>query len=247
MPSPIDLARVTTQELLREIQRRVYCADKTPKRTIFIGPPGAGKGTQAPLMSEEFCMCHLSTGDMLRNAVQSGSEMGKKAKAIMDAGQLVSDEVVAGIIREAIKQPECAKGFILDGFPRTEGQAELLDEMLMQEGVQIDKVINLEIDDELLIKRVTGRLIHKDSGRTYNIYFNPPKVAGKDDVTGEPLIHRSDDTADKLRTRLEVFHAQTEPVINYYSASGKVVTVNADQPMERVTAEVRAALTDSKN
>ena len=148
------------------------------RRTIFFGPPGAGKGTQAPKIKEEYCLCHLSTGDMLREAVKAGTEMGLKAKSIMDAGKLVGDDVVAGIVAEAIKGPECSKGFILDGFPRTVNQAIILDKLLEDQGVSINHVINLEIDDDLLIRRVTGRLIHPASGRSYNIYFNPPKVAG---------------------------------------------------------------------
>eukprot|EP01041_Mallomonas_annulata_P003628 gene3628-7225_t len=212
-----SLTGVATVELIRELQRRLYCADKPQRRTIMFGPPGAGKGTQAPKIKEEYCLCHLSTGDMLRDAVAAGTDMGRKAKAIMDAGKLVGDDVVTGIVGEAIKGPECAKGFILDGFPRTVAQARMLDDLLSKEGAQIDRVINLEIDDNLLIERVTGRLIHKSSGRTYHRTFNPPKVAGMDDVTGEPLMQRGDDTAEKLKTRLEEFHNKTKPVLQYYA------------------------------
>lgn len=185
-------------------------------------------------------MCHLSTGDMLREAVKAGTAMGKQAKAVMDAGKLVGDEIVAGIVAEAIESPDCAKGFILDGFPRTVNQAKILDELLTQKKQNIDRVINLVIDDELLIKRVTGRLIHPSSGRTYNIFFNPPKVEGKDDVTGEPLIKRSDDTAEKLRTRLEEFHNKTSPVLQYYAA--KVANINADDDMDKITEQIRKSL-----
>ena len=142
--------------------------------------------------------------------------MGVKAKSLMDAGQLVGDDVVTGIVAEALKSPECQRGFILDGFPRTVPQARLLDGMLKKDGVEINHVIDLRIDDELLVKRVTGRQVHAPSGRAYNIFFNPPKVAGKDDVTGEPLTTRSDDTAEKLRTRLKEFHEKTKPVLDYY-------------------------------
>mmetsp|Transcript_35101 Transcript_35101/g.35737 ORF Transcript_35101/g.35737 Transcript_35101/m.35737 type:complete len:240 (+) Transcript_35101:57-776(+) len=235
-----NLASIKTAELIRELQRRLYCADKKEKRTIMFGPPGAGKGTQAPRIMEEYCLCHLSTGDMLREAVSTGSEMGKKAKAIMDAGKLVSDDVVTGIVGEAIQKPECAKGFILDGFPRTVPQAKMLDALLSKEGVAIDRVINLQIDDSLLIERVTGRLIHKASGRTYHRTFNPPKVPGVDDVTGEPLMQRGDDTADKLKIRLDEFHNKTTPVLKYYSR--KVTNVNADDDMDNVTAKIRTAL-----
>lgn len=206
------------------------------RRTIFFGPPGAGKGTQAPIIKEEYCLCHLSTGDMLRDAVKQGTEMGLKAKAVMDAGKLVSDEIVAGIVAEAIEGKECAKGFILDGFPRTVPQAQILDKLLQEKNQSIDKVLNLYIDDELLIKRVTGRLIHPASGRTYNIFFNPPKEEGKDDVTGEPLIKRGDDTEEKLRVRLQEFHNKTKPVLNYYG--DKVTNVNADDKMANITKQL---------
>lgn len=177
---------------------------------------------------------------MLREAVKAGTEMGRKAKSIMDAGKLVGDDVVAGIVAEAIQGPECSKGFILDGFPRTVNQAKILDSLLKQQNVGIDKVINLYIDDELLIKRVTGRMIHAASGRTYNIFFNPPKEEGKDDITGEPLMHRSDDTEEKLRTRLTEFHEKTQPVLQYYSS--KVANIKADDDMDIITQSIRHAL-----
>ena len=177
---------------------------------------------------------------MLREAVAAGTEMGLKAKAIMDAGKLVSDDVVAGIVAEAINGPDCSHGFILDGFPRTVNQAKILDKLLAKQNVTIDKVINLKIDDELLIKRVTGRLIHAPSGRTYNTYFSPPKVSGKDDVTGEPLIKRGDDTEEKLRTRLDEFHNKTKPVLQYYGE--KAINIDADQNMDTITDNIRNAL-----
>jgi len=180
---------------------------------------------------------------MLREAVQAGTEMGRKAKSIMDAGKLVGDDVVAGIVAEAIQGPACSKGFILDGFPRTVNQAKILDSLLKKQNVGIDRVINLAIDDELLVKRVTGRWIHAPSGRTYNTFFSPPKVEGKDDVTGEALIHRSDDTEEKLRTRLAEFHSKTTPVLEYYSS--KVANINADDEVDTITSGIRKAL-DSK-
>mmetsp|Transcript_12090 Transcript_12090/g.18104 ORF Transcript_12090/g.18104 Transcript_12090/m.18104 type:complete len:241 (+) Transcript_12090:43-765(+) len=234
----VDIAKVATVELVRELEKRIRCSEKkTETRTIFFGPPGAGKGTQAPRIKDEYCLCHLSTGDMLRDAVKSGSQMGLKAKAIMDAGKLVGDDVVVGIVAEAVKAPDCSKGFILDGFPRTVKQAEMLDEILKEQKVTINKVINLNIDDELLIKRVTGRLIHLPSGRTYNVFFNPPKVEGKDDITGEPLTKRGDDTEEKLRTRLVEFHTKTKPVLEYYAS--KVANINADDDMEAITQNIR--------
>ena len=240
MSAAVALEKLATVELVRELERRIKCSEKKERRTIFFGPPGAGKGTQAPIIKEEYCLCHLSTGDMLREAVKQGTDMGKKAKSIMDAGKLVGDDVVAGIVAEAIKGPECSKGFILDGFPRTVNQAKLLDGLLEKDGVTIDKVVNLSIDDDLLIKRVTGRLIHPASGRTYNIFFSPPKEAGKDDVTGEPLVKRGDDTEEKLKTRLNEFHTKTKPVLDYYG--NKVANIEANNDMSKITDTIKKAL-----
>lgn len=234
------LAKLSTIELLHELERRFNCAEKKERRTIFFGPPGCGKGTQAPIIKEQHCLCHLSTGDMLRDAVARNTPMGAKAKAIMNAGKLVGDDVVVGIIKDALKSPECAKGFILDGFPRTVPQARMLDTILAEEGVSIDAVINLSVDDSVLLKRVEGRLIHAPSGRSYNIYFNPPKVEGKDDITGEPLMKRKDDNAAQLVTRLEEFHTKTAPVLDYYRA--KVTNINADDEMSNVTNAINKAL-----
>ena len=177
---------------------------------------------------------------MLREAIKNKTEIGMKAKVLMDAGKLVGDDVVAGIVAEAIKGPECKRGFILDGFPRTVNQAQILDRLLAKQNVSINKVINLEIDDELLVKRITGRLIHRSSGRSYNIYFNPPKVAGIDDITGEPLYKRDDDNESALRTRLGEFHAQTTPVLKHYQS--KVLTINADDNMDKITGIIRENL-----
>ncbi|PKU72711.1 Adenylate kinase B [Dendrobium catenatum] len=181
------------------------------KEIRVLGPPGSGKGTQSPIIKEEYCLCHLATGDMLRAAVAAKTPLGVKAKEAMEKGELVSDDLVVGIIDEAIKRPSCQKGFILDGFPRTVVQAEKLDDMLAKQGTKIDKVLNFAIDDAILEERITGRWIHPSTGRTYHSKFAPPKVPGLDDVTGEPLIQRKDDTAAVLKSRLEAFHKQTEP------------------------------------
>ncbi|TMW69510.1 hypothetical protein Poli38472_001666 [Pythium oligandrum] len=237
-----SLAAVPTNLLLAELQKRIECATKKERRTIFIGPPGCGKGTQSPIVKDEYCLCHLATGDILRAAVRDGTEMGKKAKAVMESGGLVSDEIVIGIIKEAIKEPECRRGFILDGFPRTVVQAQKLDEMLALENTQVDKVINFDIPDSVLVERIAGRRVHLASGRSYHVKFNPPQVEGKDDITGEPLIQRKDDDVSKISTRLNAFHKQTQPVIDFYRKQGKLVDVDANSGMKNVSAEIRKNL-----
>ncbi|XP_039122646.1 adenylate kinase 4-like [Dioscorea cayenensis subsp. rotundata] len=238
----VDLADVPSVDLMTELLRRMKCASKPDRRLIFIGPPGSGKGTQSPFLKDEYCLCNLATGDMLRAAVAAKTPLGLKAKEAMDKGKLVSDELVIGIIDEAMKRPSCQKGFILDGFPRTVTQAEKLDQMLEKRGTKIDKVLNFAIDDALLEERITGRLIHPSSGRTYHSKFAPPKVPGIDDVTGEPLIQRKDDTAAVLKSRLEAFHKQTEPVIDYYSKKGIVTNLHAEKPPKEVREEIEKAI-----
>ncbi|GAA5878272.1 hypothetical protein JCM16303_002710 [Sporobolomyces ruberrimus] len=186
-------------------------------RLVLMGPPGAGKGTQAPWIKEKYNVCHLATGDMLREQVKSGSELGKEAKKIMDAGGLVSDEIVIGMIKSQLEEnKECQLGFILDGFPRNVTQAEKLDEMLVARKQPLEHAVQLLVNDNLLVSRITGRLIHPASGRSYHKEFAPPKKSMTDDVTGEPLIQRSDDTAETLHKRLDTYHKQTGPVAEYY-------------------------------
>lgn len=212
---------------------------------VTAGPPGSGKGTQAPMIKNEHCLCHLATGDMLRAAVAEKTPLGLEAKKAMDAGALVSDDIVVGLIEEAVKKPQCRIGFVLDGFPRTVAQAEKLDEMLAKRGQTIDKVLNFVVPDSLLVDRVTGRWVHPASGRSYHEKFAPPKVAGVDDVTGEPLIKRKDDNAETLKSRLAAFHAQTAPVIEYYK--DKVVNIKADKPQENVAEQINKALKEISN
>ncbi len=182
-------------------------------RVILLGGPGAGKGTQANYIKEQYSIPQISTGDMLRAAVKAGTPLGLEAKKVMDAGGLVSDDIILGLVKERIIQPDCTKGFLFDGFPRTLAQADALK----QEGINIDAVVEIDVDDEEIIKRMSGRRVHLASGRTYHILYNPPNVEGKDDVTGEDLIQRDDDTEATVRKRLAVYHEQTEPLIEYYS------------------------------
>jgi len=246
--SQIDdtLENIPTESLLHEITRRMDCIKKPERRLIFIGPPGCGKGTQAPRVRREHCLCHLATGDMLRAAVAAGTDMGKQAKAVMDAGGLVSDEIVVGIIKDAIETPQCTKGFILDGFPRTVVQAQKLDQMLSQKGQSIDSAVNFDIKDEVLIPRVTGRLIHPASGRSYHKLFAPPKRPMKDDITGESLIQRADDNEETMTKRLNAFHVQTQPVIDYYKQKGKLRSVDADKPSQTVYEQITKAVLGGK-
>ena len=181
-------------------------------RLILLGGPGAGKGTQANYIKEKYQIPQISTGDMLRAAVKAGTELGKKAKEYMDSGGLVPDDVIIGLVEERIKEPDCEKGFLFDGFPRTIPQADAMKAA----GVGIDAVVDIDVPDGEIIKRMSGRRAHLASGRTYHIIFNPPKEEGKDDVTGEPLVQRDDDKEETVRTRLEVYHSQTEPLIGYY-------------------------------
>lgn len=189
-------------------------------RVILLGGPGAGKGTQANYIKERYGIPQISTGDMLRAHVKSGSELGVAAKKIMDEGGLVSDDIIMGMVKERITEDDCKNGFLFDGFPRTIPQAEALRDV----GVQVDAVVEIDVPDEEIIKRMSGRRVHLASGRTYHVTFNPPKEEGKDDVTGEPLIQRDDDQEDTVKARLKIYHDQTEPLIEFYSSwadSGK--------------------------
>ncbi len=189
-------------------------------RLILLGGPGAGKGTQANYIKERYSIPQISTGDMLRAAVKAGTDLGKEAKKFMDSGGLVPDEVIIGLVKERIKEADCQKGFLFDGFPRTIPQADAMKAA----GVPIDAVVEIDVPDEEIIRRMSGRRVHLSSGRTYHIVFNPPKVEGKDDVTGEPLIQREDDHEETVRKRLKVYHDQTEPLVAYYknwAASGQ--------------------------
>jgi adenylate kinase len=215
-------------------------------RLILLGGPGAGKGTQANFIKERYQIPQISTGDMLRAAVKAGTELGKKAKEYMDSGQLVPDKVIIGLVKERIKEPDCQKGFLFDGFPRTIPQADAMKEA----GVPIDAVVDIEVPDEEIIKRMSGRRVHLPSGRTYHVIFNPPKEEGKDDVTGEPLIQRDDDKEETVRKRLEVYHNQTEPLVEYYkkweasgdSAAPKYIRIEGVGKVDEIRDQIFAEL-----
>jgi len=211
-------------------------------RLILLGGPGAGKGTQANVIKEKYGIPQISTGDMLRAAVKAGTELGMKAKGFMDSGGLVPDEVIIGLVKERIQEPDCTKGFLFDGFPRTIPQADAMKEA----GVPIDAVVDIDVPDEEIIKRMSGRRAHLASGRTYHIIYNPPKVEGKDDETGEPLVQRDDDKEETVKKRLDVYHDQTEPLIDYYkkweasgeAAAPKYVHINGVGTLDSITAQI---------
>jgi adenylate kinase len=182
-------------------------------RLILLGGPGAGKGTQAAFVTQKYSIPQISTGDMLRGAVKAGTPLGLAAKAVMDRGDLVSDDIIIGLVKERILAPDCARGFLFDGFPRTIPQAEAMKAA----GVDIEHVVEIDVDDAIIIDRMSGRRVHLPSGRTYHVKYNPPKVAGKDDATGEDLIQRDDDKEETVRKRLGVYHQQTEPLVAYYA------------------------------
>ena len=231
-------------------KKSTAAGSKARKIMILFGPPGAGKGTHAPKIEAKLGTPQLSTGDMLRAAVAAGTPVGKQAKAAMDAGALVTDDIVCGIIADRIKEPDCASGFILDGFPRTVEQAKKLDEVLAKNGEAVSKVVELRVPDAVLEERICGRWVHKASGRSYHVKFNPPKSLPKgkeakpkymlDDLTKEPLMQRSDDTAEALVSRLKAYHAQTVPVLQHYGA-GKAVGVDANRGLDAVWADIDAA------
>lgn len=213
-------------------------------KIILLGAPGAGKGTQAQFLTKAFDIPQISTGDMLRAAIKAGTELGTLAKSFMDAGKLVTDEIIIGLVKERIAQDDCRNGFLLDGFPRTVPQADALKEA----GVAIDAVIEIDVADSVIVERMSGRRAHLASGRTYHIVYNPPKVEGKDDETGEELVQRDDDKAEVVLDRLRVYHEQTSPLVDYYKgvaandSSVKYITIDGTQPIDTVEKEIIARL-----
>ena len=213
-------------------------------RIILLGAPGAGKGTQAQFLTEKYNIPQISTGDMLRAAIKEGTELGKMAKAAMDAGELVTDEIIIGLVQERIAQDDCKNGYLLDGFPRTLAQADAITNA----GIQIDAVIEIDVPDSEIVKRMSGRRAHLASGRTYHVIYNPPKVEGKDDATGEGLVQRDDDKEEVVLDRLKVYHSQTAPLIDYYKdQASKVetlqyITVDGTDSIDNVQAHITEKL-----
>jgi adenylate kinase len=213
---------------------------------ILLGPPGAGKGTQARFICERYGIPQISTGDMLRAAVAAGTELGKQAKAVMDAGELVSDDIIIGLVKERITEPDCASGFLFDGFPRTLAQAEAMRDA----GVDIDAVVEIAVPDDEIVARLSGRRSHPGSGRVYHVTFNPPKVEGIDDITGEPLVHRDDDREETIRNRLANYHSQTEILTSYYgdleakggAGAPRLIKVDGRQAIDAVRDEALGEL-----
>jgi adenylate kinase len=209
---------------------------------VFLGPPGAGKGTQAKILIERYGIPQVSTGDMLREHRAKGTELGKKAQEYMDKGQLVPDEIILGMVKERLSQPDCQKGFILDGFPRTVAQAEALDKLLSEMGKKLDFALALIVPDDLLVERLTGRRTCKNCGMMYHIKYKPPKVEGKCDVCGGELYQRPDDNEETVRNRLKVYHEQTAPLIEYYKNKGILREIDGSKSIEEITQQLISIL-----
>ena len=214
-------------------------------KIILLGPPGAGKGTQAEIICKNFSFPHISTADMLREAIANETATGKLAKEIMDAGNLVSDDVIVSLVKDRIKEEDCKNGFLFDGFPRTIPQADALE----NQEIFVNVVLELTLKDELIINRMSGRRVHQSSGRSYHLEFNPPEKDGLDDVTGEPLIQRDDDKPETVKNRLEVYWEQTNPLIVYYRSKSvqtnlKYIEIDGSKTMEKVSSQIHAALED---
>ena len=215
-------------------------------RIILLGPPGAGKGTQAAGIVEKYNIPHISTGDIFRKNIKEGTELGKKAKGFIDQGLLVPDELTVGLVTDRISQPDCEKGFMLDGFPRNVAQAQHLDKYLKEVDISLDKVVNIEVDKDILVGRAVGRRICKSCGATYHVEFNPPKADGVCDVCGGELYQRADDNEETVSKRIQVYLDETKPLVDYYSKEGIIANINGEQSIDKVFADIVDALGSEK-
>jgi adenylate kinase len=236
------LSNTTLEDLKHEITRREQCLKMPKNNIILLGPPGAGKGTQSSFITEHFCYCQLSTGDALRDNINRKTPLGLKAKDFMDKGALVPDELVNDLLLGAINSVSCQRGVIFDGYPRNQAQAENLDGLLSKVGRKLDKVIELKVDEQILFERISGRRVHPDSGRTYHVKFNPPKVSDKDDVTGEPLIQRPDDKVETLKARIDVYNQKTYPIASFYQKKHMLQTIDAMQGINKIQEQIKNIL-----
>eukprot|EP00916_Digyalum_oweni_P021382 GHVL01035506.1.p1 GENE.GHVL01035506.1~~GHVL01035506.1.p1 ORF type:complete len:252 (-),score=44.74 GHVL01035506.1:646-1401(-) len=238
----MDLDNIPTSQLLIELKRRYNCLQKPEKRIVLMGGPGSGKGSHALELKRDYCLCHISTGDLLRKNASQKTELGINAEKDMSSGQLVSDDLVIEMIKKEISSPLCKRGFILDGFPRTIKQADSLKEMMSKQRQRLDAVVNLESDVDVLRKRVTGRLVHPPSGRVYHTEYHPPHEEGKDNVTGDDLVKRLDDTPETFERRHALHLERTKPLISHYSKLGLLTTVDASKTFEAVKENIFKAV-----
>lgn len=237
-PAPAAMSETKVQESISNFNRGI--------RAVLLGPPGSGKGTQSPKLKKDYCVCHLATGDLLRAEVRRQTPLGKEIKTEIDAGRLVNDELVLRMVEDNLNKPECKNGFLLDGFPRTTVQAEKLDALLDHRNEPLDCVIEFNIDDGLLFRRICGRWFHLKSGRSYHEEFYPPKVPGKDDLTGEPLIRRADDNPETLRQRLAIYHKQTSPLVEFYRRRRLLRPVDASLDSSSINEKINKIFEEMK-
>lgn len=238
----MDLSKASYEQLKSEVTRRENCLKKPKRNLILLGPPGSGKGTQSQKLITDYCYCQLSTGDLLREAVKNKTKGGIRAKEAMDKGQLVSDEIINEILEPVINSPNCERGVIFDGYPRTALQAQNLENLFKHLGKKLDFVFELKVDQDILFDRIDGRRVHLNSGRTYHLKNNPPKIEGKDDVTGEPLVHREDDKREIIKARIDVYNQKTQPIVDYYRNKNILKTLNAMDDIDVVFGEIRKNL-----
>uniref|UniRef100_A0A8C9LNE8 Adenylate kinase 3 n=1 Tax=Piliocolobus tephrosceles TaxID=591936 RepID=A0A8C9LNE8_9PRIM len=232
------LEKFSTVDLLNELKRRYSCLSKPDGHYIFLGAPGSGKGTQSLNLKKSHCYCHLSTGDLLREAAEKKNDMGDKIRGIINEGKLVDNETVLSLVDEKLKSPQCKKGFILDGYPRNVKQAEDLNKLLETNKMKLDGVFYFNVPDETLFERITGRLIHKPSGRIYHKIYNPPKIPNRDDITNEPLTQRLDDNENVLKKRLNIYKSETEPLINYYKKLNLLINLDGTEPAAEIEKKI---------